>query len=86
MICLFRFDCSLQFLYNNGIADRDLKPVNILASNKHYENVTDTAELNIWPQKSNQLQCKLIDFGESTEAVARRCSVKKVLLNISQNS
>ena len=45
----FRFDCSLQFLHNNGIAHRDLKPENILASNKRYGNITDTAELNIWP-------------------------------------
>ena len=75
----FRFDCSLQFLHNNGIAHRDLKPANILASNKH---ITDAAELTIWPQKNNPLLCKLTDFGESTEAVGRRCFVKKVFLKI----
>ena len=73
----FRFDCSLQSLHNNGIAHRDLKP-----ANKHYGNITDTAELNIWPQKNNPLQYKLTDSGESTEAVVRRCSVKKVFLKI----
>ena len=78
----FRFDCSLQFLHNNGIAHRDLKPANILVSNKHYGNITHTAELNIWPQKNNPLQYKLTDFGESTKAVVRRCSVKKVFLKI----
>ena len=36
-------------------------------------------------KKNNPLRCKLTDFGESTEAVARRCSVKNVLLKISQN-
>ena len=36
-------------------------------------------------KKNNSVQCKLTDFGESTEAVARRCSVKNVLLKISQN-
>ena len=36
--------------------------------------------------KNDPLQCKLTDFGKSTDAVARRCSVKKALLKISQNS
>ena len=82
----FRFDCWLQFLHNNRIAHRDLKPANILASNKHYGNITDTAELNIWPQKNNPLLYKLTDFGESTEAVGRRCFVKKVFLKIGLRS
>ena len=57
-----RFDCSVQFLHNNGIADRDLKPANILWSNKR-GNITDTAELNIWPWKNYPLQCKLTALG-----------------------
>ena len=40
---------GLEFLHNNGIAHRDLKPSNILVSNEHYANITDAAELNIWP-------------------------------------
>ena len=45
----FRFDCSLQFLHNNRVAHQNVKPAYILVSNKHYGNITDTAELNICP-------------------------------------
>ena len=59
----FRFDCLLQFLHDNCIAHQDLKPANILVSNKHYGNITVTAELNMWPYKNNPLQYKLITLG-----------------------
>ena len=39
------------------MAHRDLKPPNILVSNKHYANITDTAE------------CKLTNFGESRSLI-----------------
>ena len=48
----------VQFLYNDRIAHQDLKIANILDSNKHYENITDAAELNM-AIKNNPMQCKL---------------------------
>ena len=79
-----------QFLHNDEIALRDLNPANIrVSNNKHYTNITDAAQLRM-AIKNNPIQCKLTDFRElrslihqTTEAVVWRCSVKKVLLEIS---
>ena len=54
---------GIYFLHNNGITNQDLKSANIPVSNKHYANITDTAELNR-AIKNNPIQCKLTDFGE----------------------
>ena len=54
---------GLQFLHNNGIVHRDLRPANIQVSNKHYTNITEAAELN------NPIPCKLTDSGKSRSLI-----------------
>ena len=63
----YSFHDELQFLLNNGIAHRDLKSANILASLNHYANIIDAAELNMAIIKTTQynLNCGDSDFGES---------------------
>ena len=45
----FRFDWWLQILHNDGVDHRNLKRANILVSNERYADITEAAELNVWP-------------------------------------
>jgi len=51
--------CSgVAFLHRNGIAHRDIKPQNVLVSNKHYSSLKDKALINDIFQK-RPIVCKL---------------------------
>ena len=66
----YSFHDGLQFLLNNGIAYRDLKPSNILVSYKH-ANITDAAELNMAIIKTTQYNVNSgdSDFGGSRSLI-----------------
>ena len=65
------FHDGLQFLLNNGMAHRDLKPADILVSYNHYANITDAAELNMAIIKTTlyNLNCGDSDSGESRSLI-----------------
>ena len=65
------FHDGLQFLLNNGMAHRDLKPADILVSYNHYANITDAAELNMAIIKTSlyNLNCGDSHSGESSSLI-----------------
>ena len=59
---------GIHYTHTNGIACRDLKPSNILISNKNYRNIFDKDTLSI-EIKSNPITCKVTDFGEAKSRI-----------------
>ena len=58
---------GLKFVHEDGIAQGDLKPANILLSNDHYIHVCgDELELIL---ENSPVVCKLSDFGESRSSI-----------------
>jgi len=55
---------GLLYLYENGIAHRDLQPANVLVSNHRYRAETDRNKLP-YAWKNEPVIYKLTDFGES---------------------
>ena len=74
---------GVQFLHNNWIAQEDLKPANILESNKHYAKITDAVELNI-AIKNNSMQFKLTYFGKLRSLIHQTRTVLAIRTNHKQ--
>jgi serine/threonine protein kinase len=60
---------GLQYLHQNNIAHRDMKPANILVSNRHYSEIDPSTTDFENAYQECPILCKLTDFGESRSSM-----------------
>ena len=61
-------------MHEQGIANRDLKPANVLMSNNHYSKLHDSEELHE-VFMAEPIVCKLTDFGESRSLATQTSTI-----------
>ena len=66
---------GLTFLHSNNVVHRDLKPGNVLVSNRHYSKEDISADQLPSVFADCPLICKLTDFGESISTLPQTASI-----------